>query len=77
MAIAEGPRVTVIVYVSVVTPSCAVTTVVMVLGPIFKGKDGEAAPDATALPLMLTVSPELLINASALIDVVALDTVEV
>ena len=49
----------------------------MELEPTFKGKAGDAAPEATALPLMLTVAKALLVNASTLIDVVALDTVEV
>jgi hypothetical protein len=77
VALLEGCLVTVMVYVSVVIPSCAVTTVVMVLLPTFKGKAGDAAPEATAFPLMLTVETELFVNASALIDVVALDTVDV
>ena len=49
----------------------------MVFWPIFKGKAGDATPEATALPLMLIVATELFVKASTFIDVVALDTVEV
>ena len=60
-----------------VTPSWAVTMVVMVLLPTFKGKAGDAAPEATAFPFMLTVATELFVNASTFIEVVELDTFEV
>ena len=59
------------------TPSWAVTTVVMVLGPTANGRLGDAAPDATVLPLIAIVAKALLRNASTLIDVVVLDTDEV
>ena len=38
---------------------------------------GEAAPEATALPLIVIVATELFVNASTFIEVVALDTDEV
>ena len=50
--------------------------VVMILGPIFKGNAGDATPEATAFPLIVTVATELFVNASTFIDVVALVTVE-
>ena len=49
----------------------------MVLLPTFNGNAGDAAPEATAFPLMLTVAVELFVNASTLTDVVVLETVEV
>ena len=77
VALVDGALVTVMVYVSVVTPSCAVTTVVMVLAPTFNGKAGDATPEATAFPLIVTVATELFVNASTFIEVVELDTFEV
>ena len=60
-----------------VTPSCAVTMVVMVLLPTLKGKAGDAPPEATPLPLIVTVATELFVNASTLIEVILLVTFEV
>jgi hypothetical protein len=53
---AEGGRVTVTVYVDVVVPSCAVTTVVSVLDPGTSGSDALAAPEATVTPFTFTVA---------------------
>jgi hypothetical protein len=50
---------------------------VMVLLPTFKGKAGDAAPEATVFPLMVRVAKALVADAVTLIDVVALDTVDV
>jgi hypothetical protein len=47
--------VTVIVYVSCVTPFGAVTKIVMVLEPTFNDMAPEAVPDATTVPLTLIV----------------------
>ena len=44
------------VYVLVVAPSCAVTTVVMVFGPAISGIAAEAVPEVTAVPLTVTVA---------------------
>lgn len=49
-------RLTVVVYVLVVVPSCAVTTVVMVLAPTFKLTLPLALPEATAVPFTVTVA---------------------
>ena len=53
---AEGARVTTTVYVDVVVPFCAVTTVVSVLDPTTSGSDVLAAPEATVTPLTFTVA---------------------
>ena len=47
---------TLIVYVLVVTPSCAVTTTVMTLLPVLKVIGPEGLPLATATPFTLTVA---------------------
>jgi len=49
-------RVTVTVYVDVVVPFCAVTSVVSVLEPTTSGMDALAAPEATVTPLTFTVA---------------------
>ena len=55
LALAEAALVTVMVYVLVVTPSWAVTTVVMVLAPTFKAIGADAVPEVTAVPFTFTV----------------------
>ena len=55
-ALAEGARVTVIVYVFVVVPSCAVTTVVIVFSPTLKGIAAEAVPELTVVPFIFTAA---------------------
>jgi hypothetical protein len=52
----EGARVTTTVYVDVVVPFCAVTTVVSVLDPTTSGSDALAAPEATVTPFTFTVA---------------------
>lgn len=49
-------RVTMIVYVSVVTPSCAVTTVETVLLPMFNVMAPETCPLMTGVPLTVIVA---------------------
>ena len=49
-------RVTLSVYVFVVLPSRAVTTVVMVLEPTARLMDPQAVPDGTSTPLTFTVA---------------------
>jgi hypothetical protein len=44
------------VYVDVVVPFCAVTTVVSVLDPATSGRDALAAPEATVTPFTFTVA---------------------
>ena len=53
---AEGARVTVTVYVDVVVPFCAVTTVVSVFAPTTSGSAALAAPEATVTPFTFTVA---------------------
>ena len=53
---AEGARVTDTVYVDVVVPFCAVTTVVSVLDPTTSGSEVLAAPEATVTPFTFTVA---------------------
>ena len=53
---AGAALVTVIVYVFVVLPSCAVTTVVMVLLPTLKLIEPLALPDVTVVPFTFTVA---------------------
>ena len=55
LSLVDGARVAVMVYVFVVTPSWAVTTVVMVFGPTFKAIGAEAVPEATVVPFTFTV----------------------
>ena len=55
-ALFDGARVTVTVYVLVVVPSCAVTTVVMVFGPTFSVIGPEAVPELTAAPFTVIVA---------------------
>ncbi len=49
-------RVTVLVYVSVVDPSCEVTTVVIVLEPTESAMAPEAEPEGTDTPFTVTVA---------------------
>ena len=55
-ALADSARVTVMVYVLVVTPSWAVTTVVMVLGPTAKAILPDAVPELIVTPFTATVA---------------------
>lgn len=66
--------VTVVVYVFVVFPSCAVTTVVIVLVPTTKGMAADAAPDFIAVPFTVMLAVESLAVGVILTDAVALLT---
>ena len=55
LALADAALVTVKVYVLVVMPSWAVTTVVMVFAPTLNAIGAEAVPGATAVPFTVTV----------------------
>src|ERR1700730_13136025 len=57
----EAARLTVMGYDCVVVPFCAVTTVVIVLLPTFKGTLAEAEPEVTAVPFTFTVAVVLLV----------------
>ena len=70
----DAALVTVSVYVFVVEPSCAVTTVVMVFGPTTKGILADAVPEATAVPFTVTVAVSSLVVGVRVIEVMALLT---
>jgi hypothetical protein len=73
-----GPTlVTVTVYVDVVVPSCAVTTVVSMLDPTTSGSAALAAPDATVTPLTFTVAVLSVTVGVSVIEAVALVTLAV
>ena len=56
----NAARVTVTVYDLVVVPSCAVTSVVIVLAPTFRLIAPEAVPEVTATPFTCIVAVESL-----------------
>ncbi len=62
---------------SVVAPSCAVTTVVIVLEPTFNAIGVEVVPEATSVPFIRTVAPALLVVGLTVILVVELGTISV
>ena len=70
-------RVTVIVYVLLVAPSCAVTTVVITLVPTVRAIDPLATPDATVAPFTVTVAVASVTVGLSVIDVVAFGTLAV
>jgi hypothetical protein len=57
---AVAARVTVTVYVLVVVPSCAVTTVVMVFAPTLREIAPDALPEAIGVPFTVMVAYVLL-----------------
>lgn len=76
-ALFDGTRFTVTEYVLVVLPSCAVTTVVMVLLPRFKVIACEAAPDATDVPFTVTLAVGSLVVGVTVTDATVLATLAV
>ena len=58
-------------------PSCAVTTVVIVLVPTASGIAVLAVPDATVVPLTFTVAVESVTVGLTVIDAVAFGTLAV
>ena len=56
LAFADCALVIVIITVLVVTPSCAVITVVIVFGPVNNGILADAEPEATAAPFTVMVA---------------------
>ena len=56
LALPEGKRVTVIVSAFVLTPSWAVTIIIIKLGPTFNGMAPEAVPELTAAPFTVTAA---------------------
>ena len=56
VATAEAALVTVTVYVFVVVPSCAVTTIFTTFDPTFSEIAPEALPDVTDVPLTVIVA---------------------
>src|SRR6185437_37164 len=73
-AVGPAALVTVMVYVFVVLPSCAVTIVVTVFAPTTNGRLAEAVPDVTVVPLIFTVALTSAVAGVNFIDVVALVT---
>ena len=71
---AEGARVTTTVYVDVVVPSSAVTSVVSVLDPGTSGSAALAAPEATVTPFTFTVAALSVTVGVSVTDAVALLT---
>ena len=76
-ALLDGARVTIMVYVFVVVPSWAVTTVVMVLDPTANGSAPDAVPDVTAVPLTVTIACDSLVVGVTIMEVMVLLTVVV
>ena len=68
LSLLDFASVTTRVYVFLVTPSVAVTTVVMVFGPTTKGRLCDALPDATVLPFTVIV-----VVGSAAVGVMVID----
>ena len=74
LALDEGARVTINVYVLVVTPSCAVTMVVIVFGPTINGIAPDAVPDVTAAPFTFIAAFGSALVGDIVMDVVVLPT---
>jgi hypothetical protein len=74
---AEGARVTVTVYVDVVVPFCAVTTVVSAFDPTTSGSEALAAPETTVTPFTFTVAVLSVTVGVSVTEAVALVTLEV
>ena len=70
----DASRVTVKVYVPLVVPSCAVTTVVITLAPNCRGIGPDAVPEVTVTPFTVTVAAASLVVGVTLMLVVALVT---
>ena len=66
--------VTVTLYVLVVVPSWAVTTIVIVLGPTTSGIAWLAVPDGTVIPFTLIVAVASVTVARIVSELVVLDT---
>lgn len=60
-----------------VTPSCAVPTIVIILVPVFKLMLPDAVPDATGAPFTVTVAVGSIVVGVTVIDAVELLTVPV
>jgi hypothetical protein len=63
--------------VEVVVPSCAVTTVLIVLVPTTNGIEALAAPDDTVIPFTFSVAVESVTAGIIVIEEVALETLAV
>ena len=73
-ALLDGARFTVTVYVSMVTPSWAVTIVVILLLPTARAIAPDAEPDVTAVPFTVSVAVASLVVGVAVTDVMPLPT---
>ena len=76
LALVEG-RITFKLYVILVVPSCAVTTVVIALEPTFKAMAAEALPDVTAVPSTVMVAVGSAAVGVMVTDAVPLVTISV
>jgi hypothetical protein len=76
-ALLDGARVIIIMYDLVVTPSCAVATVVIVFWPIAKEMPAEAAPEIMGAPFTVIVAVGSCATAVMLTDVTVFATVAV
>ncbi len=75
LALADGALVIVIVYVRVVVPSWAVTTVTIgAFTPTFSAIGPKAVPEDTVVPLMVTVAVLSAVTGVSVTEVVAFDT---
>ena len=71
----EAARFTVTVYVWVVDPSCAVTTMLIVVAPPSVSEIAlDACPEASVFPLSLTAAPPCDTEAVTVVDVTLLAT---
>ena len=69
LALADPARVIVIVYVFVVVPSCAVTTVVITFAPTLKAWLVDGDPETAAAPFTVTVAvPSAVVGVRAMDD---------
>lgn len=76
-ALLDAALVIVMVKVWVVTPSCAVTTVVMVLAPVFKAMAPEELPESIVAPFTVTVAVGSAVVGITVTEVTVLATLAV
>ena len=77
LATVDAALVTVMMIVLLVTPSCAVITVVIVFAPILSGIACDNTPELTALPLTMMVAVGSVVAAVTCTDDTLLPTVAV
>ena len=77
LALLGAARVTVMVYVLVVEPSCAVTIVVMALAPMLKVIAPEGLPEVTVVLFTVTVAVGSAVVGVTITEVMAFPTASV